>query len=285
MMHLRLLLKLALIPFRRAWGVLGLMVISLAQMFLALWFCALLQNEISHTRQFAEQAKLITIQLKEQVDALPKIREILDGQDATIEEWDSEDVLKKMEQDEPELVQTVRSLGPEGGLLFPKMVVIRGVVLPERIEKLKMMTEISRLDQGPVHHARLTGFYKHLGIEIKIAAILLLLLVLVQLVVFQRIQNRDASEVVANLTAWGVPAIRARLPSFLSMITLSGIAALLSVLEWGIFRTFIWRDNAFLGELSLDHGLSFPWGSVAITFVVVTLMSLVLVYSGRAVEE
>jgi hypothetical protein len=285
MIRFQLLLKLALIPFRRGWGVLGLMVISLAQMFLALWFCALLQNEISHTRQFAEQAKLITIQLKDQVDALPRIKEVLEGQDATLEEWNSDEVLAKMEQDEPELVQTVRSVGPEGGLLFPKLVVIRGVVSPERLEKLKMMTEIARLDQSPVHHARLKGFYQHLGLEIKIAATLLLLLVLVQLVVFQRIQNRDASEVVANLTAWGVPAIRARLPSFLSMITLSGFAALLSVLEWGIFRTFIWKDNAFLGELSLDHGLSFPWGSVALTFLVVALMSLVLVYSGRAVEE
>jgi hypothetical protein len=285
MMRFQLLLKLALIPFRRGWGVLGLMVISLAQMFLALWFCALLQNEISHTRQFAEQAKLITIQLKDQVDALPRIKEALEGQDATIEEWSSDDVLAKMEQDEPELVQTVRSIGPEGGLLFPKLVVIRGVISPERLEKIKMMTEIARLDQSPVHHARLKGFYQHLGLEIKIAATLLLLLVLVQLVVFQRIQNRDAAEVVANLTAWGVSAIRARLPSFLSMITLSGFAAILSVLEWGIFRTFIWRDNAFLGELSLDHGLSFPWGSVGLTFLVVALMSLVLVYSGRAVEE
>jgi hypothetical protein len=190
-----------------------------------------------------------------------------------------------MEKDEPELVQTVRSIGPDGGLLFPKLVVIRGVISPERLEKMKMMTEIARLDQSPVHHARLKGFYQHIGLEIKIAATLLLLLVLVQLVVFQRIQNRDASEVVANLTAWGVPAIRARLPSFLSMITLSGFAAILSVLEWGILRTFIWKDNAFLGELSLDHGLSFPWGSVALTFLVVALMSLVLVYSGRAVEE
>jgi hypothetical protein len=285
MIRFQLLLKLALIPFRRGWGVLGLMVISLAQMFLALWFCALLQNEISHTRQFAEQAKLITIQLKDQVDALPRIKEALEGQDATLEEWNSDDVLAKMEKDEPELVQTVRSIGPEGGLLFPKLVVIRGVISPERLEKMKMMTEIARLDQSPVHHARLKGFYQHIGLEIKIAATLLLLLVLVQLVVFQRIQNRDASEVVANLTAWGVPAIRARLPSFLSMITLSGFAAILSVLEWGIFRTFIWKDNAFLGELSLDHGLSFPWGSVALTFLVVALMSLVLVYSGRAVEE
>jgi hypothetical protein len=285
MIRFQLLLKLALIPFRRGWGVLGLMVISLAQMFLALWFCALLQNEISHTRQFAEQAKLITIQLKDQVDALPRIKEVLEGQDATIEEWNSDEVLAKMEQDEPELVQTVRSIGPEGGLLFPKLVVIRGVVSPERLEKLKMMTEIARLDQSPVHHARLKGFYQHLGLEIKIAATLLLLLVLVQLVVFQRIQNRDAAEVVANLTAWGVPAVRARLPSFLSMITLSGFAAVLSVLEWIVFRTFIWKDNAFLGELSLDHGLSFPWGSVALTFLVVALMSLVLVYSGRAIEE
>ncbi|MBU6154908.1 MAG: hypothetical protein KGP28_11445 [Bdellovibrionales bacterium] len=285
MMRLRLLLRLALIPFRRAWGVLGLMVVSLAQMFLALWFCALLQNEISHTRQFAEQAKLVTIQLKEQVDAMPAIGEVLEGQDVTIEEWSSEEVLSKMEQDEPELVQTVRSLGSEGGVLFPKMIIIRGVVAPERIEKLKLMTQIARLDQSPVHHSRLTGFYRHLGLEIKIAGALLLLLVLVQLVVFQRIQDRDASEVVSNLAAWGVPAILSRLPSFLSMVTLSAIAGFLAILEWVLFRAFIWKDNAFLGELSLDHGLAFPWGSVALTFFVVAVMSLILVFSGRSVEE
>jgi hypothetical protein len=285
MIRIGLLFKLALIPFRRAWGVLGLMVVSLAQMFLALWFCALLLNEIAHTRQFAEQAKLITIQLKDQADALPKIKELIAGQDVTLEEWATEDVLAKMEQDEPELVQTVRSMGQEGGMLVPKLIVIRGVIAPERIEKLKLLTEVSRLDQSPVHHARLTGFYRHLGLEIRIAATLLLLLVLVQLVVFQRIQNRDAAEVVSNLSAWGVPAVAARLPSLLSMVTLSGIAAILSVFEWVIFRTFIWKNNAFLGELSLDHGLAFPWTSVLLTILVVGFMSVVLVFSGRAVEE
>jgi len=282
---LRLYIKLALIPFRRAWVVLGLMAVSLAQLFLALWFCGLLQNEISHTRKFADEAKLITLQLKENVEADSKIREILDGQDATIEEWKAEDVLSKMEQDEPELVQTVRSIGPEGVQLFPKMVVIRGVVSPERIEKLKLLTEVSRLDQSPVHHARLKNFYRHLELEIRIASALLALLILVQMVVFQRIQSRDANEVVSHLTAWGVSTVRARIPALVLMVTLSGIAALLAVVEWGIFKTRIWKSNAFLGELSIDHALAFPWSSVGLTFFMVILMSLVLVYSGRAIEE
>jgi len=264
--QLRLLLKLAMIPFRRAWVVLGLMVITLAQLFLALWFCGLLQNEIAHTRKFSDEAKLITLQLKEGGSAIPRVREVL-------------------EQDEPELVQTVRSIGPEGVQLFPQMLVIRGVVSDDRIEKIKMMTEIARLDQSPVHHARLKGFYQHLSVEIRIAAVLLLLLVLVQLVVFQRIQNRDTSEVVSNLMAWGVSAVRARMPAFLSMVSLSFFAALLSVMEWSVFRSVIWKNNAFLGELSLDHALEFPWGSVGLTFLVVGVMSFVLVFSGRAVEE
>jgi len=274
-----------MIPFRRAWVVLGLMVITLAQLFLALWFCGLLQNEIAHTRKFSDEAKLITLQLKEGGSAIPRVREVLEGQDVTIEEWKAEDVLAKMEQDEPELVQTVRSIGPEGVQLFPQMLVIRGVVSDDRIEKIKMMTEIARLDQSPVHHARLKGFYQHLSVEIRIAAVLLLLLVLVQLVVFQRIQNRDTSEVVSNLMAWGVSAVRARMPAFLSMVSLSFFAALLSVMEWSVFRSVIWKNNAFLGELSLDHALEFPWGSVGLTFLVVGVMSFVLVFSGRAVEE
>jgi hypothetical protein len=281
----KLLVKLALIPFRRAWGVLGLMVVSLAQLFLALWFCALLQDEIARTREFAGQAKLLTIQLKDGEEALPRIKSLLEGREVSIEEWNSEEVLAKMEQDEPELVQTVRSLGAEGGLLFPRVVVVRGVVPAEVIEKLKTAGGVLRLDQSPVHHSRLSGFYRHIGVEIRIAAAILLLLVLVQLVVFQRIQNRDASEVVANLTAWGVSSSRARIPSFLSMITLTGVAGAISILEWGLFRSFFWRENAFLGELSLDRTLAFPWGSVLFTFFLIAIISMVLVFSGRTVEE
>jgi hypothetical protein len=265
--------------------VLALMVISIAQLMLGLWFCGTIQSEISHTRNYASKARLVTVQLKDEKSSLDPIRELLSGRDATVEEWSTEEVLSKMEQEEPDLIQTVRSVGSEGLQLFPKLAVLQGVVPDEVLDQIKMMTEVARVDSSPVHHARLLGFYGHLETEIRIAVLLLIALLLVQLVVFQRIQARDTLEVMRNLVSWGVAPYTARLPALISMIFLSGSAALISVGEWICFRTWVWKYNAFLGELSLDHSLPFPWSLVALTLLALMGMATVLVYSGRIAEE
>jgi hypothetical protein len=121
--------------------------------------------------------------------------------------------------------------------------------------------------------------------EIWIAVAVILLLIFVQMVAFQRIQGRDASEVISNLMAWGVSASQARIPAFLTMISLSVLAAALSVGEWLIFRKWVWKNNALLGELSMDHSLAFPLVWVVASFVAVMVLSGVLVFSGRTAEE
>lgn len=285
MSSLRLTLKLALLPFRRSRILLGLMVVSLAQLMLGLWFCGSLSSEMARTRAYASRAKLLTVQFKDESPDFEKVKEELSGQGATIEEWKTEDVLSKMEKDEPEFVQIVRSVGAEGLQLLPRVAVVRGLVADETIEKIKTMTGVARVDESPVHHSRLLGFYQHLGMEIRIAVAVILLLIFVQMIAFQRIQGRDASEVIANLMAWGISASRARIPAFLTMLSLSVFAAALSVGEWWIFRKWVWKDNALLGELSMDHSLAFPVVWVAGSFAAVILLSATLVFSGRAAEE
>ncbi len=280
-----LLFRLAMLPFKRSWVVLGLMLISLAQMMLGVWFCGSLQDEISRTRLYATEARMVTIQLKDEKSDPAPIRDLLSGPDVSLEEWKTEETLAKLEQEEPELVQTIRSIGAEGMQLVPRLLVARGRVSDEALSKIKMMTDVARIESSPVHHARLLHFYQHLGLEIKIALAVLLVLIFVQLVVFQRIQARDMNEVVGNLIAWGVTSFKARFPAFLSMLSLSLIASFISVGEWIFFRKWIWRDNAFLGELSLDHSLPFPWAMVGLTFLSVMVMSVVLVFAGRVSEE
>ena len=280
-----LMMRLSLLPFRRSWVVIGLMIISLAQLMLGLWFCGSLQEEIRQTRAYADQAKLVTIQMKEGEGSTDSIRQSLGESEVSFEEWKTEDVLTKMEQEEPELVQTVRSMGKDGLQLVPRLLVARGMISDGAIEKIKLMTEVARVDSSPVHHSRLLGFYGHLGVEIRIAVSLLLILIFVQFIVFERIQGRDAREVTSNLLAWGVPVWKARFPAFLSMVTLSLMAATLSVGEWLFFRKWIWKNNSFLGELSIDHSLAFPWFMIALTFAGVFALSFILVFSGRAVEE
>ena len=288
-----LMMRLSLLPFRRSWVVIGLMVISLAQLMLGLWFCGSLQEEIRQTRVYADRAKLVTIQMKDaptkdEEPSIDPIRQLLGAGESSavsLEEWKTDEVLAKMEQEEPELVQTVRAVGKEGIQLVPRLLVARGLISDEAVGKIRLMTEVARVDSSPVHHARLLGFYGHLGVEIRIAVALLLILVFVQFVVFERIQSRDAREVVSNLLSLGVPLWRARLPAFLSMITLSLLAAAISVAEWIFFQRWIWKNNAFLGELSIDHSLAFPWFMVGLTFVAVFLLGSVLVFSGRTVEE
>ncbi len=280
-----LMLRLSLLPFRRSRVVIGLMVISLAQLMLGLWFCGSLLGEISETREYARDARLVTIQMKDAESPVDAVRAAIGNGTVSVEEWKTEEVLAKMEGEEPELVQTVRSIGNEGLQLIPRLLVARGVISEEAVNQIRLLTEVARVDAGPSHHSRLLGFYQHLGLEIRIAVALLLLLVLVQMVVFERIQARDAREVTANLSAWGVPAWKARFPALVSMLVLSLASAGISTGEWLFFRKWIWRNNAFLGELSIDRVLSFPWLMVGVTFAVVAVLSVILVFSGRAVEE
>lgn len=284
-MNLRLLFKLALLPLIRSWFLLGLMMISFAQLMLALWFCGSIQKELSHTQEYANTAKFMTVQMKEDGVGLDPVKELLQGPDVNVEELKTEDVLKKMEEEEPEVVQTVRAIGNEGLQLVPRMLTVRGNIPDETIEKIKLMTEVYRVDASPVHHSRLIRFYRHLSFEMNISILLITFLVLVQLLVFQRIQSRDSAQVMRDLLAWGVGAMQARVPGFLSILSLSGFSIILSIAEWFGFRKWIWKNNAFLGELSLEHTLSFPIILVAITFLVMIAVGLLLSFSGRTAEE
>ncbi|MBC7395825.1 MAG: hypothetical protein H7333_00155 [Bdellovibrionales bacterium] len=284
-MNLRLLFKLALLPLIRSWFLLGLMMISFAQLMLALWFCGSIQKELSHTQAYASTAKFLTIQMKDESASIFPIQELLQGTEASVEELKTEDVLKRMEEEEPEVVQTVRAIGNEGLQLVPRMLTVRGNIPDETIEKIKLMTEVYRVDSTPVHHARLNRFYKHLSFEMNISILLITFLVLVQLLVFQRIQSRDSAQVMRDLLAWGVGSMQARVPGFLSILSLSGFSILFSIGEWFAFRKWIWKNNTFLGELSLEHNLSFPFLFVMITFFVMMAVALLLSFSGRTAEE
>ncbi len=284
-MNLRLLFKLALLPLIRSWFLLGLMMVSFAQLMLALWFCGSIQKELSHTQNYANTAKFITIQMKDEAASIEPIQELLKGPEVNVEELKTEDVLKRMEEEEPEVVQTVRAIGNEGLQLVPRMLTARGNIAEDTIEKIKLMTDVYRVDASPVHHARLIRFYRHLSFEMNISILLITFLVLVQLLVFQRIQSRDSAQVMRDLLAWGVGAMQARVPGFLSILSLSGFSILLSIGEWFGFRKWIWKNNAFLGELSLEHTMSFPFLLVGLTFLVMIAVALLLSFSGRTAEE
>jgi len=279
----RLLFKLALLPLRRSWFLLGLMIISFAELMLALWFCGSLQRELSHTESYANAAKFVSIQLKEESgsSSLDSIKDLLQGADVTFEELKTEDTLKKMEDEEPEIVQSVRAIGNEGLQLVPRVLLARGMISSDTLEKIKLMPEVYRVDATPVHHARMLKFYSHLGFEIRIAMTLILFLLVVQLLVFQRIQERDTKEVMQNLIAWGLSSARSRLPSLISLLSLGFFALVISVVEWFLFRDLVWRQSAFLGELSLDHTLAFPFGRVVFTFIAIGVVSVFLTFSGR----
>lgn len=283
-MNPRLLVKLATLPLKRSWFLLGLMVISFAQLMLLLWFAASIYLEIQKTEHYSNTAKFITLQVKDPALSAFQIQDKV-PKDAAVEELQTEEVLKRMETEEPEIVQTVRSLGPEGLQLVPKVILIRGEVPDETVESLKMMTEIAKVEVSPIHHARLKSFYKHLAFELKIGFLLFLFLVLVQLLVFQRVQQRDLSEVVRNLLAWGAGYGKAKLPGAMSLFILSLISMVLSSLEWMIFNQTVWQGNAFLGELSLDRSLSFPIGPVTIMMAMILVMSLIISFAGRSQEE
>jgi hypothetical protein len=289
-MNFRLMLKLATIPLRRSWVMLGLMTLSFAQVMLALWLSGGIQQEIHHTEKYAKEARFVSIQLKEEANlpgslTVETIRDQLKDYDVGIEELKTEEVLARMETEEPDIVQTVHSIGNEGLQLMPKLMLVRGVVADAALEKIKMMTDVYRLDVTPVHHARLISFYKHLSFELRIAIFLVMFLIVVQLLVFQRLQQRDLVEVLRNLVAWGVGGIQARLPGFFSLMVLSLIAFAISLVEWFVFQRFVWKNNAFLGELSLDHNISMPYALCAMTLMAVLFMGMVLSFSGRNIEE
>jgi hypothetical protein len=285
MMSPRLLFKLALLPLTRSWWVLGLMTLSFAQIMLALWFCGSVQKELNHTQKYARTAKFVTIQMKDETSPLDPIKDLLSGEDVSFEELKIEDTLKKMEDEEPEIVQSVRAIGSEGLQLAPKVLVVRGNVSDEALDKVKLMTEVYRVDATPVHHARMLRFYDHLSFELRISMLLILFLIVVQLLVFQRIQGKDSKEVMQNLLAWGSASLPAKIPGFASLLALSLIAVIVSIGEWFFFRNLIWKNNAFLGELSLEHSLSFPSGMVALTLLAIVVAAILLSFAGNPAED
>ncbi len=281
----RLLLKLALLPIKRSWLLQVLLALSFAQLLMGLWFAGSIQNEIQHTEKYAKEARFMTVQMKDETTSADAVRSALEGTDAVLEDLKTEDVLKKMETEEPDIIQTVRSIGNEGLQLMPRLLVVRGVFPDEAIEKIKLLTEVYKVEVSPVQHARLLSFYHHLTFEMKIAILLILFLVLVQLLVFHRIQRRDLQEVHRNLIAWGVSGTTAKIPAFASLVVLATGALVVSLLEWTIFRQWIWKDNAFLGVLSFYRELSLPSLLCFLVFLSILFVGVILSFSGSAAEE
>jgi hypothetical protein len=277
--NLRLISKLAVLPLKRSWGLLALMVMAFAQVLLSLWFCGALQNELKNTSQYASQAHFVTIQMKDSTTSLDPIRELFKDFQVSFEELKTEDVLQKMEAEEPEIAQTVRSIGNEGLQLMPRLVSVRGVFPETVIDKIKLMTEVYRVDSSPVHHSRLKNFFDHLQVELRIVVLMIAFMILVQMFAFQRLQRRDLSEVNRNLAAWGVDGIQAKLPAFFSLLFLSGISFLISAIEWAGLQKYVWKYNAFLGELSLNRFLGFPLNWFFIGLVIVSAMGIILNFS------
>lgn len=278
-LNFRLISKLAVLPLKRSWGLLGLMVMSFAQVLLGLWFCGAIQNEIKHTSVYAHDARFVTIQMKDATASIEPIRELFQDYQVGFEELKTDEVLKKMEAEEPEIAQTVRSIGNEGLQLMPRLLTVRGMFPESIVEKIKMMTEVYRVDMSPVHHARLIQFFDHLHVELRIAMFLIAFLILVQMLAFQRLQRRDLSEVNRNLSAWGVDGIQSKLPAFFSLLFLGGFSFLVSGIEWIAFQKWIWKYNAFLGELSLNRSLSFPINWFFMGLAVVSALGIILSFS------
>ena len=284
-MNLRILFKLALIPLLRSKVLLTLMMLSFAQILLALWLCGGIQHEIHHSEQYASEAHFMSVQIKDELPSTEPIRQLFEGYDVGFEELKTEDVLKRMEQEEPEIVATVRSTGNEGLQLMPRVLIVRGVFPDSITEKIKMMTEVYKVEVSPIHHHRLFTFYQHLSTELRVAILLLLFLSMVQLLVFERIQHKDAIDGLKNLVAWGVSSLEARVPGFLSLLLVTVASFFVSIAEWTVFQRTIWKDSPFLGELSLDHQIGLPFVLCVATFVGVIGMGLLLSFSGRSGEE
>lgn len=278
-LNFRLISKLAVLPLRRSWGLLGLMVLSFAQVLLGLWFCGAVQNEIKHTSDYARDARFVTIQMKDANTSVDPIRELFQDYKVGFEELKTEEVLKKMEAEEPEIAQTVRAIGNEGLQLMPRLITVRGTFPESIVEKIKMMTEVYRVDMSPVHHARLLNFFDHLHVELRLTVFLLLFLIVVQMLAFQRLQRRDLSEVNRNLSSWGVDGIQSKLPAFFSLLFLGGLSFVISGIEWVVSQKWIWKYNAFLGELSLNRSLTFPVNWFFLGLIVISALGIILSFS------
>jgi hypothetical protein len=276
-----ILFKLSWVPLRRSWFLLGVLGVSLAQIFLALWLCGGVFSELRRTEAYADRSRFVTIQLRDESVLVDPIKELLSGEEISIEELKTGQVLERMEAEEPEIVQTIRSVGGEGSGLVPRLLLARGPIPDPVIEKLRLMTEVSRVDLSPVHHARLKSFYSHLAFEMRIAVGLILFLVIVQVLVGHRILRRDSGEISRNLIAWGARGPQAYLPGFGAMMILVGSAFFISIGEWSIFRNALWKDNSFLGELSVDRDLAFPLMLAAGTGIGTFLFGAALSFSSR----
>ncbi len=285
MNRIRILLKLSFLPIRRSWLLIGFLAVSLAQILLGLWLCGGISSELARTEIYSERSRFVTIQLRDESVLVDPVKEALEGEDVSIEELKSGQVLERLEAEEPEIVQTIQSVGGEGLGLVPRMVLARGPIPDAALEKLKMMTEVSKVESSPVHHARLKRFYHHLGFEMRIALALILFLTAVQILVCHRILGRDSQEISRNLSSWGSSSLDALSPGFGSLLMITQGAFVLSLVEWWAFRTWIWKENSFLGELSVDGSLDFPVVLCLITAGVMFLLTGALAYSRRPEEE
>ncbi len=280
--------KLGVLPFKRSWMLQSLMIFAFSQVMIGVWFASSVQKEIDASLKYANAAKYITVQMKDAGASVEGIRSLLSQNQAdqaqnkvSLEVLDGEKVLDEMEAEEPQLIQTIRSIGNEGLSLMPKLVVIRGVVSDETVEQMKLMTDVYKVEASPVHHARLKSFYGHISKEIQIVFFLGLMLLFIQLLVFHRVQKRDLQEVSRNLLTWGYSDGAAKLPIFFALMIVTIASILISSLEWWIFETQIWRTSPFLGELSIDRRLSFPFMTFTSVVILALGMSVVLALSSK----
>ncbi len=285
MSRIRILLKLSFLPIRRSWLLIGFLGVSLAQILLGLWLCGGITSELARTEAYADRSRFVTVQLRDESVLADPIKEALEGEDVAIEELKSGQVLERLEAEEPEIVQTIQSVGGEGLGLVPRMILARGPIPDAALEKLKLMTEVSKVESSPVHHARLKRFYHHLGLEMRIALALIVFLTAVQILVCHRILGRDSQEVSRNLSSWGASSLDALSPGFGSLLMITQSAFALSLVEWWVFRTWVWKENSFLGELSVDGNLDFPLALCAVTAAAMLLLAGTLAFSRRPEEE
>jgi hypothetical protein len=285
MSRVRILLKLSFLPIRRSWMLVGFLWVSLAQILLALWLSGGIGSELARTEAYADRSRFVTIQLRDESVLVDPIKEVLEGDDVAIEELKSGQVIERLEAEEPEIVQTIQSVGGEGLGLVPRMILARGPIPDAALEKIKMMTEVSKVESSPVHHARLRKFYQHLGFEMRIALVLIVFLTAVQILLCHRILGRDSREVSRNLSSWGASTLDSLSPGFGSLLIVTQGAFALSLLEWWAFRTWIWKGNSFLGELSVDGTLDFPVTLCLVTAAVMWVLSGALAFSRRPEEE
>jgi hypothetical protein len=283
----RLLLKLSLLPWLRSPLLQLLMLLAVAQLFLGVWFCASIDHEVARTVSFASRARWITVQMKSENSPIDDIRKLADEipNPPLVEELKIETVLKQMETEEPEMVQTVLSMGKEGLELIPKVVLLRGEVPDSVLDAIRKLADVNQVDVSPVHHARLLNFYKHLQLEMRIALGMILFLMAVMILGIQRIQWRDLREVKDNLRTFGAGNWVSRFPMLMSLLMLVGLSGVTSLLEWFYLRPAVFERNTFLGELSIDRAMHFPWTAALASSVAVLWVILILSLMGRDASE